>query len=270
MTDKKIEEIDVELGKISQKTKGSLQPIECKTTEELRRLQLERLASGFRLFAHFGFDEGLAGHITLRDPEFPHYFWVNPFGVHFEQICISDLLLVNREGEVVRGDRPLNTAAFAIHSALHNARPDVNSAAHSHSMYGKTFSTMGRLLEPITQDSCAFFEDHTLFDDYTGVVNETSEGDRIAKTLGDKRAIILKNHGLVTTGNSIDGTLWLFLSMERSCQSQLMAESIGQMERIPDEVARLTKSQVGTDMALWASYQPLYDLMLEKDDSFLN
>jgi len=75
--------------------------------------------------------EGLAGHITLRDPEFPRYFWVNPFGVHFEQICISDLLLVSKEGEVVQGDRPLNTAAFAIHSALHKARPDVNSAAHS-------------------------------------------------------------------------------------------------------------------------------------------
>ena len=270
MAEKKPDFIDVTLGKVPQKEKGALSPVECKTTEELRRHQLERLASGFRLFAHFGFDEGLAGHITLRDPEFPHYFWVNPFGVHFEQICISDLLLVSKDGEVVQGDRPLNTAAFAIHSALHKARPDVNSAAHSHSMYGKTFSTMGRLIEPITQDSCAFFEDHTLFDDYTGVVYETSEGDRIAEALGDKKAVILKNHGLLTTGNTIDGTLWLFLSMERSCQSQLMAESVGQMERIPDDVAKLTKTQVGTDMALWASYQPLYDLMLQKDDSFLN
>ena len=171
---------------------------------------------------------------------------------------------------MVQGDRPLNTAAFAIHSALHKARPDVNSAAHSHSMYGKTFSSLGRLIEPITQDACAFFEDHTLFDDYTGVVYESSEGDRIAEALGDKKAVILKNHGLLTTGNTIDGTLWLFLSMERSCQSQLMAESVGQMERIPDDVAKLTKTQVGTDMALWASYQPLYDLMLQKDDSFLN
>ena len=171
---------------------------------------------------------------------------------------------------MVQGDRPLNTAAFAIHSALHKARPDVNSASHSHSMYGKTFSSLGRLIEPITQDACAFFEDHTLFDDYTGVVYESSEGDRIAEALGDKKAVILKNHGLLTTGNTIDGTLWLFLSMERSCQSQLMAESVGQMERIPDDVAKLTKTQVGTDMALWASYQPLYDLMLQKDDSFLN
>ena len=92
MNSKKFKNIDVELGKLDQKVKGSLQPIECKNIEELRRHQLERLASGFRLFAHFGFDEGLAGHITLRDPELPDYFWVNPFGVHFEQICVSDLL----------------------------------------------------------------------------------------------------------------------------------------------------------------------------------
>ena len=263
-------QIDTTLGQLPQKEKGSLQPIECKTIEEQRRHQLERLASGFRVFAHFGFDEGLAGHITLRDPEHPHYFWVNPFGVHFGQMCVSDLLLVNREGEVVQGERPLNTAAFAIHSRLHEARPDVNAAAHSHSMYGKSFSTMGRLLEPITQDSCAFYDNHVLFDDFTGVVLETDEGDRIAEALGDKRAAILKNHGLLTTGETVDAAVWGFLSMDRCCQSQLIAESVGQMERISDDVAELTRNQVGSEPGMWAMYQPLYDLMLEKDDSFLN
>ena len=262
--------IDTTLGQLPQKEKGSLQPIECKTIEEQRRHQLERLASGFRVFAHFGFDEGLAGHITLRDPEHPHYFWVNPFGVHFAQMCVSDLLLVNREGEVVQGERPLNTAAFAIHSRLHEARPDVNAAAHSHSMYGKSFSTMGRLLEPITQDSCAFYDNHVLFDDFTGVVLETDEGDRIAEALGEKRAAILKNHGLLTTGETVDAAVWGFLSMDRCCQSQLIAESVGQMERISDDVAELTRNQVGSEPGMWAMYQPLYDLMLEKDDSFLN
>ena len=157
-------EIDVNLGKLPQKEKGSLEIIECKTIEEKRRHGLERLASGFRMFSHFGFDEGVAGHITFRDPEFEHHFWVNPFGMHFDQICVSDLILVDRNGEVAQGDRPVNTAAFAIHSRLHEARPDVNAAAHSHSMYGKSFSSMGRKLEPITQDSCAFFDDHVLFD----------------------------------------------------------------------------------------------------------
>ena len=88
--------------------------------------------------------------------------------------------------------------------------------------------------------------------------------------MGDKKAAILKNHGLLTTGGTVDEALWAFLSMDRCCQSQLLAEAAGQMERIQEDVAKLTKTQVGTEMAMWASFQPLYDLMLEKDDSFLN
>ena len=148
--------------------------------------------------------------------------------------------------------------------------PDLNAAAHSHSMYGKTFSTMGRLLEPITQDSCAFYDNHVLFDDFTGVVLETSEGDRIAEALGNKKAAILKNHGLLTTGKTVDEAAWGFLSMDRCCQSQLLAENVGQMQRIPDDVAEVTRGQVGSPFGMWASYQPIYDLMVEKDDSFLN
>ena len=104
--------IDRTQGILPQKEKGSLQPIPCEAIEEERRMQLERLAAGFRLFALFGFDEGLAGHITYRDPEFKDHFWVNPLGVNFGQICISDLLLVNEGGSIIQGERPLNPAAF--------------------------------------------------------------------------------------------------------------------------------------------------------------
>ena len=262
--------IDVNLGKLPQKERGSLMPVECKSIEEERRHQLERLASGFRLFAHFGFDEGLAGHITLRDPEFSDHFWVNPFGGHFDQMRVSDLILVDHDGEIVIGDRPLKKAAFAIHSRLHMAREDLNAAAHSHSMYGKSFSSLGQLLDPITQDSCAFYDNHVLFDDFTGVVLDTDEGDRIAKALGDKRAAILKNHGLLTTGKTVDEAIWGFLTMDRCCQSQLLAMTAGQVERIDDDVAEMTREQVGSAFGMWASYQPMYDLMLAKDDSFLN
>src|ERR1039457_6180228 len=145
--------------------------------DEERRHRKEQLAAAFRLFAKFGFDEGVAGHITARDPERTDHFWVNPFGMHFSHIRVSDLLLVNELGEVVEGDRPVNDAAFAIHSRVHAARPDVIAAAHAHSMYGKSWSSLGRLLDPLTQDACAFYEDHGLFDDYTGVVLATAEGD---------------------------------------------------------------------------------------------
>src|SRR5580765_1487276 len=148
---------------------------------EERRHRKERLAAAFRLFSRFGFDEGTAGHITARDPERTDHFWVNRFGQHFGQIRASDLLLVDHNGETVEGNGVPNRAAFAIHSQIHVARPDVVAAAHAHSIYGKTWSSLGRLLDPITQDSCVFYQDHSLFDDFTGIVYETSEGERIAR-----------------------------------------------------------------------------------------
>src|SRR5579862_3207352 len=164
-------------------SKGFGPPVFATAAEE--RLHRKRmLAAAFRLFSRFGFDEGVAGHITARDPEKLDHFWVNPFGIHFSQIRVSDLILVNDQGEVVEGDREVNLAAFAIHSRIHKARPDVIAAAHAHSLHGRTWSTFGRLLDPITQDACAFYEDHSVFDCYTGVVHETSEGDQIAGALG--------------------------------------------------------------------------------------
>nr|BFE82771.1 hypothetical protein GCM10020093_053720 [Planobispora longispora] len=146
------------------------------TVEEERRHRKERLTAALRLFGRFGFEEGVAGHITARDPEHTDHFWVNPFGMSFKQIKVSDLILVNHEGQVVEGRYHVNQAAFAIHAMVHQARPDAVAAAHSHSVYGKALSSLGTTLEPLTQDACAFYEDHGLFDDYTGVVLETEEG----------------------------------------------------------------------------------------------
>jgi len=239
------------------------------TVEEERRHRKERLAAAFRLFGKFGFDEGVAGHITARDPELLDHFWVNPFGMSFSHIRVSDLILVNDKGEVVEGNAAVNRAAFAIHSQIHAARPDVMAAAHAHSIYGKTWSTLGRLLDPITQDVCAFYEDHALFDDYTGVVLDLEEGKRIAHALGDKKAVILRNHGLLTVGHSVDEAAWWFITMERSCQAQLMAESAGKPVLIDEEHAKLTSTQVGSHISGYVSFQPLYaKITREQPDLF--
>jgi ribulose-5-phosphate 4-epimerase/fuculose-1-phosphate aldolase len=234
------------------------QPPVFSTVEEERLHRKQRLAAAFRLFSRFGFDEGVAGHITARDPGRPDHFWVNPFGMHFGQIRVSDLVLVNDHGEVVEGDRPVNTAAFAIHSQVHKARPDVVGAAHAHSLYGKTWATLGRLLDPLTQDSCAFYEDHGLFTDFTGVVYETSEGERIAGTLGNRKAVILQNHGLLTVGQTVDEAAWWFITMERTCQSQLMAEAAGKPVPIAPKDAAVTREQIGSHLAGWFQFQPLW------------
>jgi len=119
-----------------------------------------RLAAAFRIFGKYGFDEGVAGHITLRDPVDPTTFWVNPFGVAFSLIKKSDLIQVDHSGNIIDGGpvRLLNAAAYMIHSAIHTARPDVLCAAHSHSIYGRSFCSLGRPLDIITQDSCAFHD----------------------------------------------------------------------------------------------------------------
>jgi ribulose-5-phosphate 4-epimerase/fuculose-1-phosphate aldolase len=226
-----------------------------------RRHRKERLAASFRLFAKYGFDEGVAGHITARDPEQIDHFWVNPFGMHFSQIRVSDLICVDGKGQVVVGDRPVNTAAFAIHSQVHHARPDVIAAAHSHSMYGKAWSTLGRLLDPITQDSCAFYEDHSIFEDYTGVVMDTSEGERIAGAIGPRKALILRNHGLLTVGDNVDEAVWWFITMDRSCHAQLLAEAAGKPIKIEHENAIRTRGQVGSKIAGWFQFQPLWEMI---------
>jgi ribulose-5-phosphate 4-epimerase/fuculose-1-phosphate aldolase len=240
------------------------------TREEQQVHEKQRLAASFRIFARRGFDEGAAGHITVRDPIDPTTFWVNPFGVHFSQICISDLIRVDHAGEIVEGSGLLNQAAFAIHSRIHATRPDVNAAAHSHSMYGKSWSALGRLLDPISQDSCAFFEDHALFDDFTGVVIDTSEGDRIGEVLGDKKAVILQNHGVLTVGGHVASAVFWYLLMERTCESQLLAEAAGTPTSIRPEVARLTREQIGSETAGVFSFEGLYQQILAEESGFLD
>jgi ribulose-5-phosphate 4-epimerase/fuculose-1-phosphate aldolase len=234
-----------------------------------RRYHKQRLAAGFRLFGHFGFDEGVAGHITARDPERSDHFWVNPFGMHFSQIRVRDLICVNHQGDVVEGNWPVNQAAFCIHSQVHAARPDVVAAAHSHSVYGKAFSSLHRRLDPITQDACSFFEDHEVFDDYAGVVVDIEEGKRIAHALAGNKAAILSNHGLLTVGHSVDEAVWWFIAMDRCCQAQLLAMAAGGYRVIDDETARLTRTQIGSPLAGWFSFQPLYDWIVAREPDLL-
>jgi ribulose-5-phosphate 4-epimerase/fuculose-1-phosphate aldolase len=245
------------------------QPPAFATAEEERRHRKQRLAAALRLFARCGFDEGVAGHITARDPERADHFWVNPFGMYFGQVRASDLILVNHHGEVVEGKYPVNVAAFAIHSRVHAARPDVMAAAHAHSTYGKAWSSLGRLLDPITQDACAFYDDHALFADFTGIVYETSEGERIAQALGKKKAAILLNHGLLTVGETVDEAAWWFVTMDRSCQAQLLAEMAGTPIKIDPAHAAATRDQVGTHLAGWFQCQPLLTRIIREEPDLL-
>lgn len=242
------------------------------TFEEERQYKKEILAGSFRLFSKYGFDEGAAGHITFRDPEETDTFWVNPFGVDFSQVCVSNLIRCNSDGDVVEGKYPVNRAAFAIHSRIHQARKDVVAAAHSHSLYGKTWSIFGKLLSPITQDSCAFYEDHSVYDDYGGVAFDLDEGQRIAAALGPNKAVILRNHGLLTVGKSIEECVWWFISMERCCQVQLLAEAAAQgqaLKLISPESATQAFNIIGNSFAGWFQFQMLFERIKKEQPDFV-
>ncbi|KAJ7114561.1 class II aldolase/adducin domain-containing protein [Mycena crocata] len=191
-----------------------------------------RLAQALRIFGNRGYDEGPAGHITVRDPVRPDCFWVNPFGLHFKLIQAEDLLLVDHHGNILEESgqkngpfRLLNTAAFMIHSSIHEARRDVLCAAHSHSPYGKAFSALGKTLDAISQDACAFYEDHVLYSQFNGIVLDEVEGHAITEAIGGKKAAILQNHGLLVATASIEATVHFYIALERACQVQLLADT---------------------------------------------
>lgn len=231
------------------------------TSDEIRLHRKTMLVAAFRIFGKFGFDEGLAGHITVRDPKQTDHFWVNPLGVSFKQMQLSDLLLVNEEGEVVKGEGFLNGAAFTIHSHIHKARPDVVAAAHTHSIYGKAWSSLGKKLDPITQDACAFYEDHDVFDDFNGVVLDNDEGKAIAQSLGANKALILQNHGLLTVGTSVESAAWWYITMERSCQAQLLAQASGKVRLIRHEAALKTAQLIGAENTGYFSFLPMFNVL---------
>lgn len=233
--------------------------------EEERLLRKQELAAAFRIFGRFGFSEGVAGHITARDPENPDHFWVNPFGRAFSQMRVSDLILVDHNGHVVEGDNIVNRAAFIIHAQVHQARPDVVAAAHTHSLHGKAFSSLGLPLDPITQDACAFFEDHGIYSDYRGVVNELEEGQRVGAALADHKAVILRNHGLLTVGASVAEAAWYFITMERSCQAQLLAMAAGTPHHIDDDTARTARAQISGPLAGWFQFRPLWEQITQEE-----
>lgn len=244
---------------------------EARESIEAERAHRKRqLAIAFRIFARYGFDEGIAGHVTARDPEFPQRFWVNPYAVHFSRIKVSDLLLIDETGKVVEGERRTNKAAFWIHSSVHHARPDVAAVAHAHTIHGRAFATLDKLLDPIIQESCAFYGDHVLFDEYKGLVLERSEGEAIARKLGEKRAAILRHHGLLTVGRSIEEAVWWFIAMDRACQMQLLADAAGSPRLMPDEEATLAHRQFGNANMARHNFTLLADLVTEQEPDVLD
>lgn len=237
--------------------------------EDERRHRKQRLAAALRLFGRYSYDEGGAGHITVRDPGNPDHFWVNPFGIAFSRIKVRDLLLVDGEGNVLQGEHPLNRGAFVIHSEIHKRRPDVIAAAHAHTIYGRTLAARGDKLRPHVQEACAFYEDHSVYDEYHGLALDLEEGERMAGALGDNRAVVMKHHGIITVGGTVDEAAYWFLSFDRCAQIQANIDAGGPAAPMPHEEAVIGHGQFGKPSMAYAGFQVLWDSLAEERADFL-
>ncbi|KGO43387.1 Class II aldolase/adducin N-terminal [Penicillium expansum] len=233
-----------------------------KNFEAQREYMLNHMAGAFRVFARHGFVEGMAGHISMRDPENPDLFWTNPLGIHFGLINPSDMILVNEDGVAVGGNmsRPANAAGFLIHSAIHRARPDVNAACHFHSTYGKAWSTFAQPLEMLNQDVAIFYgAAQSVYEEFGGIVLREEESAALAERLGEGKVMILRNHGLLTVGRTVDEAAYLFLLMEKSCKIQLAADAAAASGRkklyIDGEAAKFTYENTSDPESLFAEFQ---------------
>lgn len=165
-------------------------------------------------------------------------------GVHFGMVSVSDLILLDHDGQVVGGNtsRPANAAGFLIHSGLHRRYPHVNAACHTHSPNGKAWSTFAKPLDMINQDVTMFYDKALgVYEEFGGVVLDPGESERLADALGPQgKGLVLRNHGLLTVGTTVDEAAYLFTLLERSCEIQLKvdaAAALGTPKRIIDDEA---------------------------------
>ena len=186
------------------------------------------------------------GHISTRDPERTDCFWLLRYGVPFGAATVADLVLVGPDGSIVdangNADPSINITAYYIHWPIHEARPDIVCAAHTHTPYGTPWSANAEPFQQIVQEATSFFERHAVYDGEDVNVQSTDGGKRIAVTLGEGHGVILRNHGLLTVGGSVDEAIGWFIMMERVAEVHVKAH---RPQPISDEAARQSAARDG-------------------------
>ncbi|MBV9523093.1 MAG: class II aldolase/adducin family protein [Alphaproteobacteria bacterium] len=200
-----------------------------------------QLAACYRLGAHFGMDDLVFTHISARVPGTHEHFFINPYGLHFSEITASSLVKIDLDGKIVEDNgHPVNEAGFVIHSAVHAARPDVACVLHTHTRSGIAVSCLEEGLLPLNQFSLQFYN-RIAYHDYEGVALDLDERQRLVADLGDKRVMILRNHGLLTAGRTIPEAFSLMYYLDQSCRIQIeVMSSGGKMLIVPGQTGEKT------------------------------
>lgn len=215
-----------------------------KVSEEEWQVRVD-LAACYRLAAHFGMTDLIYTHISARVPGPEHHFLINAFGFLWDEITASTLVKVTLDGDIVEDatGSGINRAGFVIHSAVHRARPDVACVIHSHTQAGIAVAAQEEGLLPISQHAMRFWGG-LAYHDYEGLALDLDEQARLVRDLGDRKAMILRNHGLLVCGASIAEAFDLMYYLERACRIQVTAMAGGAKLRVPPEaVAEKTARQ---------------------------
>lgn len=218
---------------------------------ELRTHRQRRLALAYRLFGAMHWGEQGDGHISARDPERTDCFWLLRYGVPFCEATVGDLVLVGPDGSIVEGRGEINPTAYYIHMPIHDARPEVVCAAHTHTGYGTPWSAMAQPFRTICQEAVAFHDDHAVFEDGEVDIQSTDGGKRIAAALGDTKLVILRSHGLLTVGGSIDEAVGWYLMAERVAEVHVKAPGA---EPISDEDAERCRGSIADPAQGWKTF----------------
>ena len=237
--------------------------------------QRVQLAACYRAFVHYGWTDSIFTHLSARVPGQPNQYLINPYGLLFHEICASNLIKVDFDGNVVDGDYPYNEAGHAIHTAMLQARPDINIALHSHTRAGMAVSCMDCGLLPLTQQANEI-RDLLVYHDYGVARSNSVECERLGADIGDRYIMIMRNHGLLTVGRSVAEAFYYLYTVESACKVQVDVLACQQGYVTPDpavvdELAeegsrRATGSANHVDMA-WAAVLRMLD---QKDPSFRN
>jgi ribulose-5-phosphate 4-epimerase/fuculose-1-phosphate aldolase len=199
------------------KTEAQLLSTQCSSEEWELRVQL---AACYRAFVHYGWTDSIFTHLSARVPGQPNQYLINPYGLMFHEICASNLIKVDFDGNVVAGDYSYNEAGHAIHSAMLRARPDINVALHSHTRAGMAVSCMDCGLLPLTQQANEI-RDLLVYHDYGVARTDSEECERLGADIADKWIMIMRNHGLLTVGRSVAEAFYYLYAVESACKVQV-------------------------------------------------
>ena len=219
-------------------------PASSRFSEEEWQLRIQ-LAACYRAFVHYGWTDSIFTHLSARVPGQSEQYLINPYGLLFHEICASNLLKVDFDGNVIAGDYPYNDAGHAIHTAVLKARPDINVALHSHTRAGMAVSCLECGLLPLTQQANEI-RDITCYHEYGLAAQSSEECEKLGEDLADKWIMIMRNHGLLSVGRTVAEAFYYLYTVENACKVQLDVLAAGREIVTPqqDVIDRMAQQAV--------------------------